>query len=443
MNKKLGAVILIIILLLLNVEAGSAINKNISNDKEKEWTYMVFAGGDDLKNPMLSLDPFIDLLMNISIPFNGKINIVCLYDGNCAENGTAFYGRLKRVGLFRAKLEIVEEYEELNFLNYTTLRDFIIRCKAEYPANRYFLHIHSHGWAWAGAIHDQVTDEGKNSLKKALTMNEIHKALDESGGVDILEFSSCYMGSFESAYELRNCTDFYIGSEEKSEISMAFYTFLNDLRILQRYSYMPSEIIVKKLVNRFRISHPYRFTPFDIVLGLLSSLTNGQRLVSNYYYNHPSIDSTLSAVRTDKLDDVCEAIDNLSELFIENLDAYRDIITAARIQSEDFPGFYLPIGKMVDIYDFADLLIKNNFKKLNPELHNISQEIKNSLEEAIIANWAQIGHKNAHGLSLFFPHSHNFSYDLPHWDMQNYTTHKLEFKDNTCWDEFLGNYLDN
>lgn len=437
MNKKLGVVIIVVILLFLSVEAGSSIGANNSDVEEKEWTYIVFAGGDDLVTP-LSPDPFLDLLTKIPIPFNGKINAVCLYDYNNDENGTAFMMHLKRVGLYRAKIEIVEEYDELNFLNYTTLRDFIIRCKTEYPAKRYFLRIQGHGWAWAGAIHDQVTDEGKNPLFRVLTMNEIHKALDESGGVDILEFGSCYMGNFESAYELRNCTEFYIGSEPLFQLSTTIPTFLNDIKILQRYYYRSSETIAKKLVKRFRISHPYRFTPFYIILGLLTSLINKERFVISKHI----IDlSTFSAVRTDKLDEVCKAINDLAELFIENLDEYRENIITARIRSEDFPGPDLWIGRLVDIYDFADLLIEKRYKNFKPELYNASQNLKKSLDEAIIANWAQKGHKNAHGLSLFFPHSHNFSMYIPHWDMQNYTTHKLEFTDDTCWDEFLELYL--
>ena len=190
------------------------------------------------------------------------------------------------------------------------------------------------------------------------------------------------------------------------------------------------------------MAHPYRFTPLDIVIGVLTSVFGGERVVSGYYYNHPSIDSTFSAVRTDKLDEVCNEINNLAELLNKSLDEYKEIILAARIKSEDFPGFAMPIGKHVDIYDFADILSKNTGEKIKSEIYNASQNLKKSLDEAVIANWAQVGHKNAHGLSLFFPYSKNYTMHPPHWDMKNYTTHKLEFKDNSYWDEFLVNYLD-
>ena len=104
------------------------------------------------------------------------------------------------------------------------------------------------------------------------------------------------------------------------------------------------------------------------------------------------------------------------------------------------------ISRLVDIYDFADIIVKNyiNYNnKLTPELYNASLKLRESFEEAVIENWAQEFFKNSHGLSLFFPLCHNYSYTefIPHWDMQNYTSHKLEFTDKTCWDEFLELFL--
>jgi hypothetical protein len=439
MNKKLGVIIIVSILLILNIDTGSTINqKNILGEK-KEWTYIYYLGGDDLSYPLMNLtDRSIDFITKIPIPYNNKINAVCLLD-----LGKSFLCHFKRVGLFRAKIKIIEEYDELNFLNYTTLRDFILRCKTEYPANRYFLRIQGHGFAWAGAIHDQVTDEGYNPLSKVLTVNEIHKALYESGGVDILELASCYMGSFEAAYEFRNSTDVIIGCEPMFQLSAAIPTLINDMTVLQRYYYKSSETIAKKLVKRFRMSHPYRFTPFYVALELILSIMNGKKfdLSENTF---PV--STFSAIRTNKLDDVCKAINDLGELFIENLDNCREFITNCRKKSEGYPGRGINISRLVDIYDFADIIVNNytNYSNIStPDFYNVSLNLRESFKEAVIENWAQEFFKNSHGLSLFFPLCHNYSYTefIPHWDMQNYTSHKLEFTEETCWDEFLELFL--
>ena len=134
MNKKLGVIIIVSIFLFLSLDTGSTINQQNITDEKKEWTYIYYLGGDDLSYPLMNFsDRTIDLITKIPIPYNNKINAVGLID-----LGKSFLCNFKRVGLFRAKIEIIEEYDELNFLNYTTLRDFILRCKAEYPAERYF-----------------------------------------------------------------------------------------------------------------------------------------------------------------------------------------------------------------------------------------------------------------------------------------------------------------
>ena len=108
MNKKVGVVIIVLILLFLNFETVSSIYES-KNDENKEWTYMVFVGGDDLINPMVSADAYLNFLLNLPIPFNNKINVVCLYDSNSDENGTAYFWYLESIGLNRAKIKIIEE----------------------------------------------------------------------------------------------------------------------------------------------------------------------------------------------------------------------------------------------------------------------------------------------------------------------------------------------
>ncbi len=441
-------VIGLILFILIGSISVNAFAIKIENNKsdytlskvEKEWTYMLYVGGDDIDWGFEPVQLLTDMLANLSVPIllNRNVEIVFLLDF-----GRAFLGHFKRIGPLRAKMETIEEYEEINFGNYTTLRDFIIRCKTDYPAKRYFLHMHGHGRAWYGANDDDIPGEGDIEYDQ-LTMNEVHQALEESGGVDILQFTNCNMASFESAYELRNCTEIYIASEEGSAGFTPFIAVFNNMRILNRHFYRSTPVIAKKMVNYFKISHPYRFTPYMLMMGMLISLKNRQQFkLSDYNYYH----FTMSAVRTDKLDEVCEAINDLSEMFIANLGEYKDLITVARLQANDFPDFIYPISKLVDIYHFADLLDTYVYEEFSPQLHTAIQNLKNSLDESVIANWVQIGHKDAYGLSLFFPYSHNYSgysgyIPSSKWSMQNYTTLNLDFVDDTHWDEFLEKYLD-
>ena len=101
MNKKLGVIIIAAIFLFLNIDTClSKDRKNISEEK-KEWTYIYYLGGDDLSYPLMNFsDKTIDLITKIPFPYNNKINAVCLFD---LGNSALCY--LKRVGLFRAKIE--------------------------------------------------------------------------------------------------------------------------------------------------------------------------------------------------------------------------------------------------------------------------------------------------------------------------------------------------
>ena len=50
-----------------------------------------------------------------------------------------------------------------------------------------------------------------------LTIDEVQRALSDSGSVYIVcHTAPCLLGALESAYELRDCVDVYVGSEEGS-----------------------------------------------------------------------------------------------------------------------------------------------------------------------------------------------------------------------------------
>lgn len=425
MKKKtmVVAIVLCIILGSLGVNASTLKKEqNIHKDEsyppsEKEWTLMLYFGGDQ-EEEWPEAKQMIDMALNSSYILNSKINVVFLIDF-----GKAFFGRMKITRSCLAKFEIIEEFEEINVGNYTTLRDFILRSKTDYPAERYFLHIHGHGAGWYGGCFDSETNE-TNLDTDHLTMNEMRRALDESGGVDIVEYTNCLMGSFESAYELQDCTEIYIGSEESVDFFTPALAVLYNIRILRRCYHMTNIEIAERIVERFRIFNPYLLTPLYLLHGT----------IHNRF--------TMSAVRTDKLDGVCIAVDDLAREFIENIDDYKDIITEARLQSEDFPGFEYPLGSLIDLYHYSDLLQKS-CETSESDLYIATQNVKQSLDEAVISEWHQNGHKHAHGLSLFFPPDNSDVHlNTSILNMNNYKSCKLEFTKDTQWDEFLALYLD-
>ena len=109
--------------------------------------------------------------------------------------------------------------KEVNMGDYQTLRDFLDYAKSKCAAERYILSFYDHGSGWEGACIDITSGDD------LLLMDEIQRALTDAGGVDMVCFSApCLMGALESVYELRNCTEVYIGSEETSGYIWWWYT---------------------------------------------------------------------------------------------------------------------------------------------------------------------------------------------------------------------------
>ena len=151
-----------------------------------------------------------------------------------------------------------------------------------------------------------------------------------------------------------------------------------------------------------------------------------------YKYNRFHKYFAFSTIKTNKLDNVCEAIDEFSEFLINNIDEYKDNISSVRNQTEDFGS------PLIDIYHFADVLNEKTSNIPEQDLNPIIDALKKSLDEAIITEWHQIGYKKAHGLTLYFPTN---KYGDTIWTLENYSKSILEFTDNTQWDEFLDLYF--
>lgn len=195
--------ILIILLLTLSsfilTNSMPAISLKSQKLEQKKWTFMFYADADFAPN----IPGLIDLIAQ-SMRSSENVNILVLQDSN-PDPASIWY-----IDENHDKIS-VEDLGEINMGNYTSLRNFVNYCKNNYSAERYMLVLWDHGMAWEGACIEitDVPDGGDH-----LTMDEMQRALAESGGVNIIGFSACVMGCVESAYELRNYTEVYFGSEE-------------------------------------------------------------------------------------------------------------------------------------------------------------------------------------------------------------------------------------
>jgi hypothetical protein len=280
-----------------------------------------------------------------------------------------------------------------------------------------------HGFGWRGSCMDS-TNNGVS-----LTMDETQKALTQVGGVDIISFTPCKMAAVESAYELRDCTDVYIGNEDTGGYDYTRFmvgdlcTMLNDNPDISNLK-LGEEIIRLMKKNFYKIfiaDYPDidRYVKIDTLL-------KARALIST------------SAIDTSKLEDIIINSDQFAKDLASEVDNHRFRFKLIRFFTQSFPPRFNRLYnwdvefERFDVYDFAKKC--RTFFFFNKPLRHSAKNLMNSIDEAVIGMFHNIFHPRAHGLTIYFPS------DLSKYD-DSYTTSELDFVDNTYWDEFLNIYL--
>lgn len=354
-------------------------------DDTVEWTYM-FYDDADFSN---AYDPLEDFSKDA---FSGEnLHVLVLQDTN---KGPATLWHIDE----NHEKTALEELGEVNMGDYRTLKDFIKYSKEHFPAKRYLLAMYDHGGGWMGACTD-VTDNGW------LTMHEIHRALFENGGIDIICFTApCLMGSLEAVYELRDVVDVYVGSEELSGFIYWWDTVHDLCDILNNETALTNYEIGRKII--------------DVI---------DTRYVNNVLYGRTL---TMSAIRTDKIADVAAAVDQLSQDFLNPL----RLLSYRAIRSARAHAFQLAKAGEEDDYSLFDLygFLENlqGFKNC--------ETVKDTLDQAILAECHGSKQEGCHGLSIYFPDTiMTYGQTILYRDEGE----ALDFAIDTNWDEFLILYV--
>ncbi|KAA0003474.1 MAG: hypothetical protein FE048_01480 [Thermoplasmata archaeon] len=383
-----GAVCVLISLFLLLPPATGMIEKKENDHKivyinehvtricslsnTKKWTYMFYACADGCWNP---LDEFAKEAQSTT-----NLDVVVLLDVSGGPTKILYIDT-------NGKAVELENWREKNTGDASTLRQFIDYCKDNFPAERYLLAIYGHGGAFLGAGCDYTNGWDM------LTPDEMQKAISEGGGIDIICFTApCLMASLECVYELRNCVDVYVASEATS-------------------GYVVWEGIISPLCDLLDSSQN------------ISNVEIGERIIK---WMSPKTGGglTMSAMRTDKIDELAEAIDGLARDLSSQPE---NIIKGAHSKTQQFweNGPY-------QILDLKDFLI--NCKGLvNSQL--VRQKLVNAMEkldEVVISECHDDYYSGSNGLSIYFPISGNY-----YCSFYRDKDYGLDFAQDTFWDEFI------
>jgi hypothetical protein len=378
----------ILVVLALPVHA-AVVNFEVPNDVQisklrepKAWTALYYLDVDwDSNNYDVLEQVFIDEICS-----GANLNVVVIQD---MEEEPAF---LYYIDENHTKI-LLEELGEVNMADYLTLRDFISYGKEYYPAERYQLNVYDHGGAWKGACID------KTSGGDIMTMDEFQKALGESGGVDLLCFvACCVMGSLESVYELHELCDVYVGSE--------------DLGYMAWWDGMLGDMC-------FLLNNHSEFSTIKI----------GQEIIRLISDNHNMYERkvTMSAIQTDKVQPLVDAVDTLSKHLLRKW--LRSSYWKVREAHENtfLLADYQEWAEIFELYDLKGFV-------QNLEQDQYANEVLTAFDEAVIAECHGAEKEGTYGLSIFFPDTPS-EYDLA--QIYKDKDEGLDFPRDTFWNEFL------
>lgn len=382
-TKGRNSLIVVMILFLLIPPAQATVNSydnNHSLPQTKAWTTLYYIDNDysgSLTDPLQQV--FID-----EIASTPNLNVIVIQD-KLNEPALLYY-----INENHTKI-LLEDLGEVDMANYLTLKNFIDYGKQNYPAEKYLLWVINHGGAWKGACIDE-TDEST-----AMTMDEFKRALSETGGVDIICFLACLMGSIETVYELRDLVDIVIGSED-----LAYTAWWNGIcgdtnQLLTNTPDLSNEEIGSNIVNFF----PEYTNPYSHKL-------------------------TMSAIRTDKITTLVDALDQLARYQTAHwLRSYRSVRIAhdSTFLLADYQS-WAPVFEVYDLKGYIESLPSS------PE----RTAVLDAFQDAVITEVHGSTMKGTNGLSIFFP-AKKSPYNLV--QLYKEDTHGLDFAADTWWNEFL------
>jgi hypothetical protein len=351
----------------------------------KKWAFL-FYDDADFSNAFDPLDPFSEQVCS-----NENLNVLVLQDRNDSSAKVWYIDENHQ----QQKLKVMKE---VNMGDYQTLREFLDYAKSKCSAEKYILSFYDHGSGWEGACVD-VTSGGDQ-----LTMDEIQRALIDAGGVDLVCYSApCLMGALESVYELRDCTKVYIGSEEYSGYIWWWYT-VGDISETLKQNPDITNLELAELIIQSIYQHSFEWASFS------------------------NEDLTMSAIRTDKISEVMNAVDNLSVILINQINESYSLVNSVYPDVLSFGT-----GSFLDAYDLFE---KCHSSTSDETMHSQLERVMQALSDAVIAECHGTNMENAHGLTIYFPDTSKQAYKTRYGT----SSYGLDFSAHTHWDEFLDAY---
>lgn len=419
--------------ILHTIEEGQNIIREISiSNPRRELTIMVFING---KNDLEEAG-----LLNVNdmerIGSNDKVNIIVEFGrmngqpGDTQDDGN--WVGVKRYYIKKdnnpKKITSPVVYSKTGPKRYDMgdfkkVIEFVKWTKNKFPAKRYMLILWDHGTGWLDPPkREEARKKGisfDDETGNYITTEEIGNIVKAVGSVDILAFDACLMQMAEVLAEVKDYTTVVIGSEEV--VPGYGYPYALFLEPITKNPYMSNEDIGKTVVKAFEM-----------------------------FYNYVRIPASLSAVRSNKVDELFEKMKSFAKAAMEADEieaikkARQEVIRFDILGEADDP--YKTISFFADIYDFARIVlenVKNNDEK-SKILKDKAQDLMEYIERELVIATGHYGNERTgkplslgKGVSAYFPPAFTrITYDkidsILRVPYSNFTFARL-----TDWDKFV------
>jgi hypothetical protein len=277
-----------------------------------------------------------------------------------------------------------------------TLHDFITWGKANFPADHYCLIVWNHGNGWRRSLSNiDLTRAVSYDDEKGTSIQiwDLNQALG-SEHFDMISWDASLMQMAEIAYEIKDNTDYVIGSEESP----------------------PAEGLPYDLVFA-----PFRDNPTNTPKNLSKSFVDGMLAVPSY----ASKRITQSVIDTSKLPALASAISTFGTELKNNSASLTSAIQTARVNSQA----YSPTS--VRVYrDLKDICSHIESSTSISSVLTASANVRAAVDNAIVWEGHNSNSANSTGISIDFSAGSTFASSS-----SDYQLMKLALA--TQWDEYL------
>lgn len=233
--------------------------------------------------------------------------------------------------------DTVRFYENQSAISPETMHKVVKEVTELFPAESYGMILSSHGTSWLPGNFKSLRSFGAEN-GQYMEITEINEAL-EGFHFDFMLFDVCYMSGIECAYELKDKTDYFLGS--------------------------PTEVLAR--------GFPYE----DFLPALFKNkadLEMATKSFYDYYSNNSSPYGTVSLIKTSELDELAQIVNDILK------DKTEDDIYALPLSNMQILE-YLTYNSPHMLYDFDDFI-----KYLaNDEQY---ERFTASMEKAVVSKYA-------------------------------------------------------